>query len=62
MVSLLSQFKNNLTVDLETEIVAKGTNPELITRLKDYAVTRRTANVTQETAKEETSLQLLPKL
>ena len=51
MISLLNQFKNNLTAELETEVVAKGTNPELLTRLKGYAGSLSAANITQETEK-----------
>ena len=39
---------------LKSEIVAKGTNPELIDRIINYADQMKLANVSQETQKETT--------
>lgn len=49
--SLLKQFKKNLTVELEAEIIEKGMNPDLITSIKGYADSFEASNVSQETAK-----------
>lgn len=39
---------------LKNDIVAKGTNPELIDRIVNYAEQLKQANVSQETQKETT--------
>ena len=52
LIQLLSQFNNNITPAIETNIIDQGMSPELITRMKGYAVTLAAANVTQETAKK----------
>ena len=51
LIGLLSQFSQNLTAELEADLVSKGTNPVLLTRIKEYASTLTAANVAQETAK-----------
>jgi len=50
-IDLLAQFKLNLTADLEAEIIDKGMSPGLITRIKGYADSLDSSNLTQEAAK-----------
>ena len=51
LISLLYQFKTNMTTTLQTDVIAKGTNPTLITAIQAYAGTLKTANITQENFK-----------
>ena len=51
MSTLLKQFSLNLTPELETVIVDKGMNPDVITRIKSYSASLPLANANQENAK-----------
>jgi len=51
LVSLLNQFKENMTADLETEITTKGMNPAIITGIKTQVPGMSAANTVQEAAK-----------
>lgn len=51
LVNLLFQFKNNLTPELNNQIVLKGTAQETIDTIISYANTLKDANITQETLK-----------
>lgn len=51
LISLLCQFKTNMTPNLADEISAKGTDPALITTITGYADILKNANVSQETFK-----------
>ncbi len=48
LINLLYQFKTNMIVSLQTEIVAKGTSISLINNINAYANTLKSADVTQE--------------
>lgn len=48
LINLLYQFKTNLTPELKTEIVDKGTNQAQLETIINYAETLKNANVTQE--------------
>lgn len=48
LINLLYQFKTNLTPELKTEIVDKGTNEAQLDTIIDFAETLKNANVTQE--------------
>jgi hypothetical protein len=50
LITLLYQFKVNIP-PLQADIVAKGTSPELITAITDYADKMKAANVGQEFTK-----------
>lgn len=54
LIQLLYTFKQNMTEELKTQIVEKGTNPALIDNIRGYADTLQQANTTQETLKETT--------
>lgn len=54
LIELLYAFKKGMNDSLKSEIVAKGTNPELIDRIINYADQMKQANVSQETQKETT--------
>ena len=54
LIELLYAFKKGMKESLKSEIVAKGTNPELIDRIVNYADQMKLANVSQETQKETT--------
>lgn len=54
LIELLYAFKKGMTESLKNDIVAKGTNPELIDRIVNYAEQLKQANVSQETQKETT--------
>ncbi|MBN2518974.1 MAG: hypothetical protein JXB17_00590 [Bacteroidales bacterium] len=56
LIQLLYSFKKEMNDKLKTEMVSKGTNPELIDRIVSYADQLKTANVSQETLKETTKL------
>ncbi len=51
MVQLLYQFKKGLTVELKAEILAKGTDAQVMDAIVAYADQLAKANVTQETLK-----------
>jgi hypothetical protein len=51
LINLLYQFKKNLTPDLKTEIIAKGTAPKTLETIIEYADTLISANVKQENNK-----------
>ena len=53
VIQLLNAIKANLTPDLKAELLALGTDENLIDRLFIYADTLKNANVTQELAKIE---------
>jgi hypothetical protein len=53
LIQLLYQIKNNLTPELNTEIVAKGTAQATIDNIIGYANTLQEANVNQEGKKGE---------
>ena len=63
LINLLYQFKKNLSTDLKTEIVTKGTAQESLDTIITYTDTLKTANVTQEgnkgTRKETTQEALI---
>jgi hypothetical protein len=48
LINLLYQFKTNLTTQLKTTIVNKGTAAESLETILNYADTLKNANVTQE--------------
>ena len=52
IILLLLQFAQNITPQIEVDLVAAGMSPDLITRMKGYGSTLNAANVTQETAKK----------
>lgn len=52
LIELLYAFKKGMTDSLKSEIVANGTNPELIERIIGYADQMKQANISQETQKE----------
>ncbi|MGQ1788492.1 MULTISPECIES: hypothetical protein [unclassified Saccharicrinis] len=52
LIQLLYTFKQNLTEDLKTQIIEKGTAPALLARMVGYADQMKDANVSQETMKE----------
>ena len=52
LIELLYTFKKGMKDSLKSEIVAKGTNPELIDRIINFADQIKQANVSQETQKE----------
>ena len=52
LIELLYAFKKGMTDSLKSEIVANGTNPELIDRIINYADQMKQANISQETQKE----------
>jgi len=54
LIELLYAFKKSMKDSLKSEIVAKGTNSELIDRIISYADLMKSANVSQETQKETT--------
>lgn len=54
LIQLLYSFKKGMNDTLRTQIVEKGTNPDLIDRITGYANQLKEANVTQETLKETT--------
>lgn len=54
LIELLYSFKKGLTENLKTQIIEKGTNPELIDRIINYADQLKQTNVSQETLKETT--------
>lgn len=54
LIELLYAFKKGIKESLKSEIVAKGTNSELIDRIINYADQMKLANVSQETQKETT--------
>ncbi len=51
LVSLLNQFKENMTAELETELTTKGMNPSLITGIKASTPGMSEANSNQEATK-----------
>lgn len=51
LVNLLFRFKTNMTPELTTEIVEKGTAQATIDNILGYATTLQTANVSQESFK-----------
>ena len=51
LISLLYQFKTNLTPDLKTQIVAKGTAEEQLDKIASYADDLKNKNVLQESKK-----------
>jgi hypothetical protein len=51
LINLLYQFKKNLTPDLKTEIIAKGTAPKTLESIIEYADTLINANIKQENNK-----------
>jgi len=51
IINLLYQFKTNLTDELKTKIVDKGTAPESLDKIVSYADQLKNANVAQEGAK-----------
>lgn len=51
LISLLFQFKTNLTATLKTEIVSKGTAKESLDTITGYADTLKNADVSQESYK-----------
>ena len=51
LVNLLFQFKKNLNLTLNAEIVAKGTSQNTIDKIVDYAQVLKNANIDQETFK-----------
>lgn len=53
IIQLLNTIKANLSPDLKAELIALGTDENLINRLFTYADTLKNANVTQELAKIE---------
>lgn len=53
VIGLLYQFKTNMSSDLKDEITALGTAPELIEDIVKYADFLLTANVIQETNKND---------
>ena len=53
VIQLLNTIKANLSPDLKAELIALGTDENLINRLFMYADTLKNANVTQELAKIE---------
>ena len=53
VIQLLNSIKANLVPDLKAELIALGTDENLINRLFTYADTLKNANVTQELAKIE---------
>ena len=54
LIELLYAFKKGMKEKLKSDIVSKGTNPELIDRIVNYAEQLKQANVSQETQKETT--------
>ena len=48
LIDLLFQYKTNLTPELKTEIVDKGTAEAALDNITDYADTLKNANVSQE--------------
>ena len=48
LINLLYQFKTNLTVELKTEITARGTSETSLNSIIDYANVLKNANITQE--------------
>jgi len=54
LIELLYAFKKGMKASLKSEIVTKGTNPELIDRIINYADQMKQANISQETQKETT--------
>jgi hypothetical protein len=53
LVELLSQFTKNMTVSLQNEIVAAGTDVSYITTIKSYADIIRDKNIAQEGKKKD---------
>ena len=51
LISLLYQFKTNLTPDLKTQIAAKGTAEEQLDKIASYADDLKNKNVLQESKK-----------
>lgn len=51
LVQLLFRFKVNLSSDLMNEIVAKGTDADVLIRIMEYAETSQQAEITQEASK-----------
>lgn len=51
LIELLNKFRQNLSPDLEHQIIEKGMHPDTINRLKDMADNVKNADVTQEIAK-----------
>jgi hypothetical protein len=51
LIQLLFAFKTNMTAELRTEIIGKGTKTTFIDKIVGYGVTLNNANVTQETFK-----------
>ncbi len=51
LLNLLTSIRNNLTAELEAEIIAKGMPEDLMARVKGYAETALAANKAQEDAK-----------
>lgn len=51
LVQMLYRFKTNLTPELRTEIIEKGTDETTLDRICSYAEQLATANITQETLK-----------
>ncbi len=54
VITLLYGVNNGMTEDLKAQLVAKGTNPELIDSTIGYAETLKQANLTQEVLKGTT--------
>lgn len=53
LVELLAAFEENMTTELQTEIVNAGTDAAYITNIKSYAATIRDKNIAQEGKKKE---------
>jgi hypothetical protein len=51
LINLLFQFKTNLSTELRTEIVARGTTNEILDRIISYAEALKAADITQESSK-----------
>ena len=56
LIELLSTFSENMTVPLKKEIIEKGTNPELIDRIMNYADQIKQSSVSPETQREITKV------
>lgn len=52
LINLLLAFKQNLTVELRNELIAKGSLPAMLTQITDAGQTLLNANVTQESLKQ----------
>jgi hypothetical protein len=51
LIQMLYRYCANLTAELNSEIISKGTDPQTLSRLSSYADQLSSANITQETLK-----------